>query len=635
MASPLLFFFFFFFFFFFLPYAAVASPSPSSSPFTEKAALIRYWNRKIPNNLPHPAFFVSKLTPLSASNATTFFNLAASDPSLLSSHLASFCSAAGLLCPNDLTPSLSSYPPDSDFAAYQNSNFTNYGTKSADGLSSFKNYSDGLNVPLDTFRRYGRDSAGHDDKFSFYAPDGNVVTANFSSYGTNTAGGTDGFTSYDESSNVPDLKFNNYAAEGTGREGVFQQYSDNANAGDQAFNSYGKNGNGATSDFSSYANNSNVIGSTFTHYGEEGNGVNDTFASYGDNGNVPENNFRSYGDGTNGGVDKFTSYRDQSNVGDNFFISYEKGGNVGTADFTNYGNSFNPGSDNFKGYGEGSFNDQITFKEYFADNTSFKGYAKTGVDFKEYHNTSSSSTPTASAVDTKSAVENKKQDLAKRFVEPGKFFRERSLKKGTVMPMPDIRDRMPPRSFLPRSISGKIPFSAASVDGIFRILPDTAMGKAVDSTLADCKRAPSHGETKRCAASAEDMIDFAVSVLGNDIEVRSTANTKGSKGNILVGDVRGVNGGKVTESVSCHQSLFPYLVYYCHSVPRVRVYVADILAVDTKEKINQGVAICHLDTSDWSPTHGAFVALGPGPGKIEVCHWIFEGDMTWTVADHA
>lgn len=612
------------FFFFLISSVAVASPSPS--PFTEKAALIRYWNRKVPNNLPHPSFLVSKLTPLSVPDATTFFNLAVSDPSLLSSHLTSFCSAAGLLCTTDLTPSLSSHPPDSGFATYENSNFTNYGTDAAGGLSSFKNYSDNLNVPLDTFRRYGRDSAGHNDKFSFYAPDGNVVTANFTSYGTNTAGGTDKFTAYDESSNIPDLKFTNYAAEGTGRAGDFSQYSTNANAGDQSFNSYGKNGNGATSDFSSYANNTNVVGSTFTHYGEVGNGAIDNFTSYGENGNVPENNFRSYGDGGNVGIDKFNSYRDQSNVGDNFFVSYEKGNNDGTADFTNYGNSANPGSDNFKGYGEDSLNDQITFKEYFSANTSFKSYAKTGIDFKGYHNSSSSSTSSTIAVE-------KKQAAAKRFVEPGKFFRERSLRKGTVMPMPDIRDVMPPRSFLPRSIASKIPFSAAAVDGIFHILPDTAMGKSVVSTVADCERAPSRGETKRCAASAEDMIDFAVAVLGDDIEVRSTATTKGSKQNVLIGDVRGVNGGKVTQSVSCHQSLFPYLVYYCHSVPRVRVYVADILAVDTKEKINQGVAICHLDTSDWSPSHGAFVALGPGPGKIEVCHWIFEGDMTWTVAD--
>jgi hypothetical protein len=27
------------------------------------------------------------------------------------------------------------------------------------------------------------------------------------------------------------------------------------------------------------------------------------------------------------------------------------------------------------------------------------------------------------------------------------------------------------------------------------------------------------------------------------------------------------------------------------------------------------------------------VALGFGPGRIEVCHWIFENDMTWSIAD--
>ncbi|KAG0456581.1 hypothetical protein HPP92_024369 [Vanilla planifolia] len=602
----------------------------SQNPFTEKAAVIRYWNRKVPNNLPHPSFLVSKLTPLTAKDATAFSIIASSDPLKLSSRLSSFCSAANLLCPASTSPSLDSSPRDSAFSAYQNSNFSNYGSHSADGLSTFKNYSDNLNVPIDTFRRYGRDSGGHIDTFTTYEREGNVVTANFTSYGTGTAGGTDDFTAYEESSNVPDLKFTNYNADATSRVGRFTQYSLNANAGDQSFSGYGKGANAAVADFKSYANNTNVLGNTFSHYGQEGNADRDTFSSYGFNGNVPENNFRSYGSSTNGGLDTFTSYRDQSNVGDSFFTSYEKGGNGGTANFTNYGNSANPGSDNFRGYGDGSFNDEITFHKYFADNTSFKVYAKTSsIDFKEYHNSSSSSTSSADSIDS-----NKKKNAGSRFVEPGKFFRERSLKKGMVMPMPDIRDSMPPRSFLPRSISGKIPFSASSVDAIFNILPDTALGKAVDSTIADCKRAPSRGETKRCAASAEDMIDFAVAVLGNDIAVRSTANTKGSKGEILIGEVKGLNGGKVTKSVSCHQSLFPYLVYYCHSVPRVRVYEAEILAVDTKKKINDGFAICHLDTSDWSPTHGAFLALGPGPGKIEVCHWIFEGDMTWAVADH-
>uniref|UniRef100_A0A0A9ICW4 Uncharacterized protein n=1 Tax=Arundo donax TaxID=35708 RepID=A0A0A9ICW4_ARUDO len=201
------------------------------------------------------------------------------------------------------------------------------------------------------------------------------------------------------------------------------------------------------------------------------------------------------------------------------------------------------------------------------------------------------------------------------------------------MPMPDIRDKMPPRAFLPRDIAAKIPFEPNAVSEVFGVPLDTAMGKAVASTVAECRRAPSRGETKRCATSAEDIVDFAVEMLGNDIVVRSTASTAGGGGDIKLGAVAGVDGGKVTRSVSCHQSLFPYLVYYCHSVPKVRVYEADIMDAGSGEKINHGVAICHLDTSDWSPSHGAFMAIGGKPGEVEVCHWIFEGDMTWTVAD--
>ncbi|KAH0461251.1 hypothetical protein IEQ34_008826 [Dendrobium chrysotoxum] len=604
--------------------AAATSPAPAKSslnPFTEKAALLRYWNRKITNSSPHPAFLVSKLTPLSISNAAKFSTIAASDPFKLSSTLPAFCSAAALLCTAELTPSLASHPGDSDFSSYDNSNFTNYGTDAGGRVSAFKNYF-GNETPLSTFRRYGHGSGGHNDTFATYGPRGNIVGANFTSYGTSAAGGIDKFNSYSNSSNIPVLGFNNYATEGTGRQSRFRHYSDDSNVGQQIFSGYGKRGSGATSDFTSYAHKfSNIIESGFANYGENGDGVTDIFTSYAVDSNIPNNHFQSYGSGTLAGIERFNTYREQSNIGDDSFASYHKGGNYGSVEFTNYGNE-SSGTDAFKGYGEGSTNGQITFKSYFEDNTTFKSYAKTGIDFKSYHNSSSAQIHTAST-----------HPGLKQWVEPGKFFRESSLKKGTVMPMPDIHDRNPPRSFLPRSIAVNIPLSASAVAEIFKFPPGTTMEKAVASTVADCERSPSRGETKRCATSAEDMIDFAVSVLGSDVEVRSTANTNGSKGDILIGEVKGLNGGNVTQSVSCHQSLFPYLVYYCHSVPRVRVYEAEILAVDSGKKINHGIAICHIDTSDWSPTHGAFVALGPGPGKIEVCHWIFEGDMTWTVRD--
>ncbi|KAE9454093.1 hypothetical protein C3L33_14005, partial [Rhododendron williamsianum] len=135
------------------------------------------------------------------------------------------------------------------------------------------------------------------------------------------------------------------------------------------------------------------------------------------------------------------------------------------------------------------------------------------------------------------------------------------------------------------------------------------MASILAAGVGECERAPSAGETKRCVGSVEDMIDFSISVLGRNVVVRTTENTEGSKKDVMIGKVNGINGGKV------------------------RVYEADILDPKTKAKINHGVAICHVDTSSWSAGHGAFMALGSGPGKIEVCHWIFENDMTWTTAD--
>lgn len=617
----------------------------SSGPLTAKAAAIRYWNRKITNSIPQPSFLTSKLSPLSPLQLATYTADFASI-STSADKLASFCTDARLLCATSpLSQSLSS-STSGNFTSYDNSNFTNYATKGPGLSTSFTAYSNGDNVPIDTFRRYSRDAVGSDDKFTSYSLDGNVVTTNFTSYSTSAVGGTGDFTGYHTGSNVPNLKFSNYDTDATGPDRTFTSYAKDTNAGDESFAGYGKRSNGVDSTFASYSENSNVMGSGFSGYGEDGNGNNNKFSSYGENGNVPELNFKAYGENGNGGVDTFTSYRNQSNVGDDTFSSYGKKANDEQSSFAGYGESFNPGSDNFNNYGEGSFDDNINFTSYAGDLTTFKAYAnaKSGntFTFKSYANSSSVPHSLASSATelNGSNVEKKKKtkpangkSVNKWLVEPGKFFRESSLRKGTVMPMPDIRDKMPARAFLPRTIASRIPFSAEEVTRLFRMPADTAMGKAVGDTVSECKRAPSRGETKRCATSAEDIFDFATEVLGGNVVVRSTESTEGSGGSILIGHVEGINGGAVTKSVSCHQSLFPYLVYYCHSVPKVRVYQADILDVDRKEKINRGVAICHVDTSDWSAGHGAFVALGSGPGKIEVCHWIFEGDMTWAVAD--
>nr|DAD30959.1 TPA_asm: hypothetical protein HUJ06_009810 [Nelumbo nucifera] len=588
-----------------------AKYSPGENPFTAKAFVIRYWNKQISNNLPKPSFLLSKASPLSTVDSVVLTKLA--DQNALSSRLPSFCSSANLFCFSDLTPSLDKHDKDSNFASYSNRNFTNYGTSQLGGVDSFKNYSDNINVPVDSFRRYSRGSTGHNDKFSNYAPNGNVVDQSFNTYGSSATGGSGDFTNYNQLVNIPNLRFTSYESDANGRKQSFTSYTDETNSGDESFTSYGRNGNGVPVGFSSYGKESNVVGSTFTAYGETANGANDSFTSYGFDSNNPKNNFKSYGDGGNAAIDSFSSYRDRSNVGDDSFLSYAKDSNSAKVNFANYGKSFNEGTDTFKGYGKGALGQAIGFKTYGVNNT-FKDYGnKKSVSFAGYTNPSSAKTTSSSLVSSGKSPN-------RWLVEPGKFFREAMLKEGTVMPMPDIRDKMPPRSFLPRSITSKLPFSSSRISElkqIFHATENSTMESILRNTLEECERAPSRGETKKCVGSIEDMIDFAVSVLGHNVVVRTTESVEGSKQNVMIGAVKGINGGKITKSVSCHQSLFPFLVYYCHAVPKVRVYEADILEPKSKAKINHGVAICHVDTSAWSPGHGAFVALGSSPGKIE------------------
>ncbi|KAI6684800.1 hypothetical protein NL676_030713 [Syzygium grande] len=179
-------------------------------------------------------------------------------------------------------------------------------------------------------------------------------------------------------------------------------------------------------------------------------------------------------------------------------------------------------------------------------------------------------------------------------MELGGFFRESMLKSGNVMSMPNLRDNLPKRSFFPRSISSKLPFSTSKLvelTQIFHSIENSTMEKIMARALDQSEGAAIHDETKR------------------------------------------IEEAEVSKPVARHQNLFPYMVYYCHAFENVRIYEVDILDRKSKAKINHGVAIYHMDTSAWVPTHKAFLTLGSGLGRIKVCHWAYENSMVWTTAE--
>ncbi|KAG5546700.1 hypothetical protein RHGRI_018767 [Rhododendron griersonianum] len=109
---------------------------------------------------------------------------------------------------------------------------------------------------------------------------------------------------------------------------------------------------------------------------------------------------------------------------------------------------------------------------------------------------------------------------------------------------------------------------------IYQAGENSTMASMLAAAVSVCEKALSAGEKKRCVGCVEDMMDFAISTLGRNLTVLTTLNNKGSENNVMIGKVCAINDGT---AVSCHQILFPYLLYYCHSVPEVQVYQAEIL----------------------------------------------------------
>ena len=108
------------------------------------------WNKEIRNTKSNPIFLLSKASPLSTVDSTSFSKLAAQNS--LSTHLPTFCSSANLLCFPDLAPSLEKHDKDLNFTGYADQNITNYDTNRLGGADSFKTHSNNRNLPVDSFR---------------------------------------------------------------------------------------------------------------------------------------------------------------------------------------------------------------------------------------------------------------------------------------------------------------------------------------------------------------------------------------------------------------------------------------------------------------------------------------------------
>ncbi|XP_042494976.1 polygalacturonase-1 non-catalytic subunit beta-like [Macadamia integrifolia] len=194
----------------------------------------------------------------------------------------------------------------------------------------------------------------------------------------------------------------------------------------------------------------------------------------------------------------------------------------------------------------------------------------------------------------------------------------------SIIPLTDakkIYEGLPKETPLSIASQGGLLFFGSQIDELkklFGVVDDSNMDEYIQDTLKICEKSSIQCSHCTCATSAEDLIDFIIEKLGHHVGIWSTENVEESYENVTDGAMKLIYGNLSEPPVICHSQPFPFQVYFCHILQKVKAYTVDIHA---RKKGNDAIMACHYDTSTWNPNHLAFKLLGFGPGPvIEVCH---------------
>lgn len=191
-------------------------------------------------------------------------------------------------------------------------------------------------------------------------------------------------------------------------------------------------------------------------------------------------------------------------------------------------------------------------------------------------------------------------------------------------------DRGSKSKFLPFQVAKSFPFSHDKVPEIlnlFSVRPNSAQAKLMKETIIGCEESAVGGEdNKYCATSLEDLVDYVVSNIGNQVKVLSTAIDKDVTTEYTIEKAQKVSSDG---NFVCHKMRYPYAVFHCHKIRDTDAYVVSL--IDANGQKSKAAAVCHRDTSSWNPE--LFNVLKIKPGSAPICHFVAADDMIWTWND--
>ncbi|KAK7409836.1 hypothetical protein VNO78_00189 [Psophocarpus tetragonolobus] len=217
------------------------------------------------------------------------------------------------------------------------------------------------------------------------------------------------------------------------------------------------------------------------------------------------------------------------------------------------------------------------------------------------------------------------------------FFTLKDLKVGNRMPIHfPKRDPATSPKLWSREEADSVPFSSNQFPYLLKLFsfsPESSQATAMENTLRECESKPIKGEVKFCATSLESMLEFTQSILGVTAELQVYATLHQTKSGVTFQNytiLETIMEIPAPKMVACHTMPYPYAVFYCHSQEQEngnKVYRVS-LAGENGDRV-EAMVVCHLDTSQWAPSHVSFQVLGITPGSSSVCHFFPADHLIW------
>ncbi|XBI04806.1 hypothetical protein VPH35_133046 [Triticum aestivum] len=227
------------------------------------------------------------------------------------------------------------------------------------------------------------------------------------------------------------------------------------------------------------------------------------------------------------------------------------------------------------------------------------------------------------------------------------FFFHDMLRPGSLV-TPTIPPTTSMPALLPRDIADSIPFSTEHLSDIITMFAPASltMTREIRWTMETCEHPRTlPGQKAGCATSLESLAELPASLLGrSNVRAFSAVDLPmddpgkpALRGRYKVTAARKLSGSS-SEVVTCHDLTFPYAVYYCHTSSPTAAYMVTLASVEegASPATMEVMAVCHLDTSLWSPKNPFFELHNVRPGDVAVCHFLTKLSIIWvTVDEHA